>query len=136
MGLAALESNVTSDLLKEACYTYNLDWPADDQPFWMKTRSGPLLSVPYPLEQNDAGFLVGRDHTGREFADSDRRPVRGLIEECVDRPLVCPLSLHTFIVGQPFRFRPLKQAIAHCVNHKHADRVWSTCAGDRPLTTA
>ncbi|HEX4329410.1 MAG TPA: polysaccharide deacetylase family protein [Burkholderiales bacterium] len=130
MGPAALESNVTSDLLKEAGYTYNLDWPADDQPFWMKTRSGPLLSVPYPFEQNDAGHQVGRDHTGREFADMIVDQFEEMLEECVVRPLVCPLSLHGFIVGQPFRFRPLKQAIAHCVNHKHADRVWFTRAGD------
>ena len=77
MGPGALESNVTPDLLKEAGYTHLLDWPVDDQPIWMQTRSGPLLSVPYPMELNDAGTLVHRDHTGREFARHDRRPVRG-----------------------------------------------------------
>ena len=57
MGPAALESNVTPDLLKETGYTHLLDWPVDDQPIWMQTRSGPLLSVPYPMEFNDAGTL-------------------------------------------------------------------------------
>ena len=69
MGPGAVESSVTPDLLKEAGYTFLLDWPFDDQPIWMRTRSGPLLSVPYPLELNDAGTLVARDHSGREFAD-------------------------------------------------------------------
>ena len=41
------------DLLKEAGYKYVMDWPADDQPFWLRTRSGPILSVPYPAELND-----------------------------------------------------------------------------------
>jgi peptidoglycan/xylan/chitin deacetylase (PgdA/CDA1 family) len=50
MGPAASESNVTPDLLKELGYTYVLDWPADDQPFWLRTRAGPILSVPYPAE--------------------------------------------------------------------------------------
>ena len=69
MGPGAAESNVTPDLLKEAGYTHLLDWPVDDQPIWMQTRSGPLLSVPYPMELNDAGTLVHRDHTGREFGE-------------------------------------------------------------------
>jgi hypothetical protein len=43
---------------------------------------------------------------------------------------VFALSLHGFIVGQPFRLRPLRQAIKHCVEHKGKDRVWYTRAGD------
>lgn len=65
MGSGALESNLTPDLLQEAGYTHLLDWPVDDQPIWMKTRSGRILSVPYPMELNDAGTLVMRDHSGR-----------------------------------------------------------------------
>jgi len=38
--------------------------------------------------------------------------------------------LHGFIVGQPFRLRPLRQAIKHCVEHKGKERVWYTRAGD------
>src|SRR5215470_13592843 len=69
MGPGALESKVTPDLLKEAGYTHLLDWPFDDQPVWMQTRAGPLLSVPYPMELNDAGAQAHRDHTGRQFAE-------------------------------------------------------------------
>ena len=32
-------------------------------------RSGPILSVPYPLEINDSPALVFRRHTGRQFAE-------------------------------------------------------------------
>ena len=46
------ESDVTADLLKENGYTYIMNWPCDDQPFWMRTRSGPI-PVPYPVEIND-----------------------------------------------------------------------------------
>jgi hypothetical protein len=121
---------MTPDVLKEAGYTYLLDWPFDDQPMWMRTRSGPLLSVPYPLELNDAGTLVGRDHTGREFADMIVDQFEELLDASDKQPLVFALSLHGFIVGQPFRLRPLRKAIKHCVEHKHADRVWFTRAGD------
>ena len=122
---------MTPDILKELGYTHILDWPADDQPFWMKTRSGPILSVPYPLELNDAGALAMRDQTGREFADMLVDQFEQMIEECLERPLVLSLSLHGFIVGQPFRFRPLRIALKHCVEHKYAaERVRFTRAKD------
>jgi allantoinase len=130
MGPGALESNVTPDLLKEAGYSHLLDWPLDDQPIWMQTRAGPLLSVPYPMELNDAGSQVHRDHTGREFADMIVDQFEELLEQSERQPLVFALALHGFIVGQPFRLRPLRQAIKHCVEHKHNDRVWYTRAGD------
>jgi peptidoglycan/xylan/chitin deacetylase (PgdA/CDA1 family) len=130
MGPAALESNVTPDLLKEEGYTHLLDWPVDDQPIWMNTRSGPILSVPYPMELNDAGTLVHRDHSGREFADMIVDQFEEMLEQSEKHPLVFSLALHGFIVGQPFRLRPLRQAIQHCAQHKNADRVWFTRAGE------
>ena len=130
MGPGALESNVTPDLLKETGYSHLLDWPLDDQPIWMQTRAGPLLSVPYPMELNDAGSQVHRDHTGREFADMIVDQFEELLEQSERQPLVFALALHGFIVGQPFRLRPLRQAIKHCVEHKHNGRVWYTRAGD------
>jgi allantoinase len=130
MGPGANESNVTPDLLKEAGYTFLLDWPFDDQPIWMRTRSGPLLSVPYPMELNDAGTLAMRDHTGRQFADMVVDQFEEMLERSDKQPLVFALSLHGFIVGQPFRLRPLRQAIKHCVEHKSKDRVWYTRAAD------
>jgi len=39
-------------------------------------------------------------------------------------------ALDGLIVGRPFRLRPLRQAIKHCVEHKYKDRVWFTRAGD------
>ena len=128
-GPGALESGVTPDLLKEAGYTRLLDWPLDDQPMWMKTRAGPILSIPYPIEMNDASHQVWRDHTGREFADMIVDQFDELVEQSEEQPLVFALSLHGFIVGQPFRLRPLRQALKHCVEHKLRERVWYTRAG-------
>ena len=58
MGPWISESVQTPDLLKEAGYRYLLDWCADDQPFWMTTRSGPILSIPYHIEINDFSGTV------------------------------------------------------------------------------
>ena len=54
------QSHVTPDLLQEAGYSYLLDWCHDDQPVWMKTRRGHILSVPYPQELNDIPQIVAR----------------------------------------------------------------------------
>jgi hypothetical protein len=96
----------------------------------MHTRTKPILTVPYPLELNDAGTLVSRDHTGREFADMLVDQFEEMLEQSERQPLVFCASLHGFIVGQPFRLRPLRQALKHCVEHKQKDLVWFTRAGE------
>src|SRR4029077_4514557 len=96
----------------------------------MTRRAGPVLSVPYPMELNDAGGQVWRDHTGREFADMIVDQFEEMLEQSDKAPLGFALALHGFIVAQPFRLRPLRQAIKHCVGHKGSDRVWFTRAGE------
>jgi peptidoglycan/xylan/chitin deacetylase (PgdA/CDA1 family) len=41
LGPYIAQSAATPDLLREAGFRYVMDWPADDQPFWMATRAGP-----------------------------------------------------------------------------------------------
>ncbi len=130
MGPWISESLVTPDLLKEAGYRYIMDWPCDDQPFWMRTRSGPLLSVPYPIEINDSPAMLNRRHTPQEFAQMAINQFDQLLKDSEKQPLVCGLSTHTFIVGQPFRLPYLRQALEHFVNHPEADKVWFTRPGE------
>jgi len=124
------ESYVTPDLLKENGYTYLLDWACDDQPIWMNTRSGRILSVPYPLEVNDSPAIVFRQHTAREFADMIVDQFEEMLKQSDKQPLVCPIALHTFVVGQAFRLGPLRKALKHCVTHPQADKVWFTRPGE------
>lgn len=126
LGPGSVESGVTPDLLKEAGYTYTLDWPCDDQPIWMDTRAGKLLSVPYPFELNDIGQIVFRHHTMRDFCDMLVDQFDEMVRRSVDRPLVCCVSLHSYIAGQPFRVAALRRALKHIVEHEHRDRVWYT----------
>jgi len=129
MGPAASESNVTIDLLKEAGYKYVMDWPADDQPFWLSTRAGPILSVPYPAELNDSAVLVHREGTANDFADMIVNGFDEMVEQSKHQPLVMTVSLHPFMMGQPFRLPALRKALSHCVKHQAKDRVWWTTPG-------
>jgi hypothetical protein len=76
MGSGAYETPNTPDLLKELGYKYLMDWPMDDQPVWLRTRSGPLLSIPYPIELNDAQVVIHRKQDAFRLLRHGRRPVR------------------------------------------------------------
>lgn len=129
MGPGLSETKVTPDLLHEAGYRYLMDWPCDDQPFWMKTRKGRILSVPYSIELNDGPVIARRQHSAREFADMIVDQFDEMVRQCEAQPLVCSVVLHPFITGQPFRLGPLRQALEHCVRHPLRDRVWWTTPG-------
>ncbi|MBV8394058.1 MAG: polysaccharide deacetylase family protein, partial [Alphaproteobacteria bacterium] len=60
-------TRVTPDLLKETGFDFLMDWPDDDQPLWMKTRAGPIMSVPYPIEINDSPQILVRHHSPEQF---------------------------------------------------------------------
>jgi allantoinase len=122
------QSSRTPDLLQEAGYTYLLDWCHDDQPVWMKTRAGSILSVPYPQELNDIPQIVARKREGAEFADMIIDTFEVMLRESDRRSLVMGIALHAYIVGWPHRFKHLARALTHLASTAD-DRVWLTTSG-------
>ena len=127
LGPYIVQSDVTLDLLKEAGYSYMLDWPADDQPFWMKTRAGRILSVPYSIELNDSPAQVFRHHTGREFEEMILDHFDEMLVQSRKYPLVFTIVLHPFVIGQPFRLQALRRALTRILEHR--DALWLTTPG-------
>jgi peptidoglycan/xylan/chitin deacetylase (PgdA/CDA1 family) len=127
LGPYIVQSDVTLDLLKEAGYGYMLDWPADDQPFWMKTRAGPILSVPYSIELNDSPAQVFRHHTGREFEEMILDHFHEMLSQSRNYPLVFTIVLHPFVIGQPFRLHALRRALTGILQKR--DQLWLTTPG-------
>jgi peptidoglycan/xylan/chitin deacetylase (PgdA/CDA1 family) len=128
LGPYLAQSPVTLDLLREAGFSYVLDWPADDQPFWMRTRSGPILSVPYSIEINDSPAIVFRQHSAREFEEMMIDHFDEMLLQSARRPLVYNVVLHPFVIGQPFRLRAFRRAMEHILRHR--DRLWITTPGE------
>ncbi len=116
------QSPVTLDLLKEAGYAYVMDWPADDQPFWMRTRSGPLLSVPYSVELNDVPLMITRQQSATDFERMMIDQFDEMLRLSARYPLVFTVTCHPFCVAQPFRLGPLRRALDHIL--KHRDELW------------
>lgn len=113
----------TSDLLAEAGYSYCMDWGiCDEQPFWVKAKTGPLLAMPYPIELNDQPAVVYRRNTAAEYAEMLVDNFDEMLRKSEDTPLVCAISIHTFILGQPFRLARLRRALEHMLARR--ERVW------------
>jgi hypothetical protein len=125
---AISESEVTPDLLKEAGYDYVLDWCCDDRPIPLATRAGPVLSVPYPQEANDANAIVVRQMTAEAFAGLVVDQFDEMLRQAPSSALVCPISLHPHISGQPHRISQLRRAFTHIASHR--DRIWAARACD------
>lgn len=121
------ESAVTPDLLQERGYTYVLDWCMDDQPVWLRTRKGRILSVPYPQELNDIPAIVARRMDAKPFADMIVDNFDEMREQATRMPLVMGVALHPYIVGQPYRLRHLRHALRHVAAHR--SELWLTTSG-------
>ena len=126
MGPWISEGDYTPDLLKEAGYRYVMDWSCDDQPIWMKTRAGRILSIPYHIEINDSPAQLTRRHTAADFTEMTIGHFEEQLRQSRNQPLVFSLALHTFVVGQPYRLAGLRDILSHIVNHPEADRIWFT----------
>ena len=120
-GAGAYETAHTPDLLQELGYRYLMDWPMDDQPVWMRTRSGRILSIPYPVETDDAQGVIHRRWSAATFADAVVDQFDEMLRQSRAQPLVMNVSLHPYVFGQPFRLRRLRAALAHCAGH---ESVW------------
>jgi len=127
MSPGANPSAVTEDLLAEIGFTYTLDWPMDDQPTWMRTRGDTLLSVPYPQEVNDVPMIALHHGTASAFADMVTDNLDEMADQSQHQALVYGITIHTFIMGQPYRLRRFRQAVEHLVG---LPGVWLTTPGE------
>lgn len=126
-GAGAYETAHTLDLLKELGYRYVLDWPMDDQPVWLRTRAGPLLCVPYPIETDDAQGVIHRQYPAEVFADMVVDQFDEMLRQSERHALVMNVSVHPYVFGQPFRLRQLRRALAHCAKSR---AVWRCRPGE------
>ena len=93
----------------------------------MATRAGPILSVPYPQELNDIPAIAVRRMDADAFADMIVDQFDEMRRQAADAPLVMGIALHAYLVGQPYRLRHLRRALAHIAGA--AADVWITRAG-------
>jgi len=87
----------------------------------------PLLSVPYSLELNDSPVIVFRQEAVANFEKMIIDQFDEMLVQSRKWSLVYSLVIHPFIIGQPFRLRALRRALAHIV--KSRTYLWITTPG-------
>jgi peptidoglycan/xylan/chitin deacetylase (PgdA/CDA1 family) len=117
-------SETTIGSLVESGYRYLLDLRAVDHPEWLRSPTGPLLSIPYALELNDSTTVIGRGASPSEFADMIADELDELLLAADEDPLVMSIVVHSFITGVPFRLRHLRRALRHVAGREGV--VWCT----------
>lgn len=111
------ESESTLDWLAQAGIEYVADWVLDDQPIYLKTAHGPMVSVPYTVEVNDVVISAVQLH------DSDALYTRGvaqfdqLYKESADSARIMAISVHPFLTGVPHRIGALDRLYQHILKH-------------------
>lgn len=122
------QTEISLELLKAAGFRYMMDWSHDDQPIWMRTDNGPILSIPYSHDLNDSIECVTRRLPSRDFCNNLIDQFDEMLEESRRRPLVMPIVLHSFVLGQPYRLRQFRRVIEHIMRHR--DEIWMATPGE------
>jgi allantoinase len=120
LGPGLTETWETPDLLVEAGFDYVCDWVLDDQPVWLKTRSKPILNVPYTQECNDVAMMLIQHHAASEYRDRAIDQFNQIYSDAADSARIVALVIHPYIMGAPHRLRYFREALEHIRKHDDA----------------
>ena len=111
LGPGLTETWETPDLLVEEGYDYVCDWVLDDQPVWLKTRTKPIVNVPYTQECNDVAMMLIQHHKASEYRDRALDQFEQIHADAAKSARVMALVLHPYIMGAPHRIRYFREVI-------------------------
>ncbi len=115
---AKSQSAATLDLLGAAGVDYVCDWVNDDMPYAMRTATGTLHAMPHPVDIDDTTILVQNHHTEDAFRDQLCDQFDALYAESATKGArIMAISLHPWVIGQPYRIKALEDALAHIMGH-------------------
>lgn len=113
LGPGLTETWNTPDLLVENGYDYVCDWVLDDQPVVLKTRTKPIVNIPYTQECNDVAMMLIQHHKAGEYADRAIDQFEQIYHDARDSARVMALVIHPYIMGAPHRARYFRKAVEH-----------------------
>ena len=119
LGPGLTETWETPDLLVEAGYTYVADWVLDDQPVWLKTRTKPILNVPYTQECNDVAMMLIQHHEAGEYYRRAMDQFEQIYADSRDSARVMALVVHPYIMGAPHRAKYYRRALQDISAHRN-----------------
>ena len=128
LGPGLTETWETPDLLVEDGYDYVCDWVLDDQPAVLKTRTKPIVNIPYTQECNDVAMMLIQHHKASEYHDRAIDQFEQLHARCAqDSARVMALVVHPYIMGAPHRLKYFRQVLEQIT----AATAWSSGPASR-----
>ena len=113
LGPGLTETWNTPDLLAEIGFDYVCDWVLDDEPVVLRTRTRPIVNIPYTQECNDVAMMLIQHHTAAEYRNRAIDQFEQLYADAERSARVMALVLHPYIMGAPHRLRYFAEVIAH-----------------------
>ena len=110
LGPGLTQTFETPDLLAKAGIRYIGDWVHDDEPTEISTANGPLITLPYTVEQNDIPVMIIHQHQSSYLTTRLTDTFDQLYEESADRAKIMAIAIHPYISGMPHRIKHLRAA--------------------------
>jgi peptidoglycan/xylan/chitin deacetylase (PgdA/CDA1 family) len=111
LGPGLTETWETPDLLVEEGYEYVADWVLDDQPVWLKTRTKPILNLPYTQECNDVAMMLIQHHKACEYSDRALDQLEQIYDDSAKSARIMALVVHPYIMGAPHRLKYFRKVL-------------------------
>ncbi|MGB7184487.1 MAG: polysaccharide deacetylase family protein [Burkholderiaceae bacterium] len=124
------ETDDTVDILKENGVEFLHDWVVDDLPFWMKTRHGPMVGLPYTFDLNDVPIYAVQNQSSDEYLKRVRATLAVFEKEANRQPRVMTLALHPHIIGVPSNAHYFEHALDLLLQRDDTVFVTSSVLGD------
>jgi peptidoglycan/xylan/chitin deacetylase (PgdA/CDA1 family) len=137
LGPGLTQTYETPELLAEAGIRYIGDWVYDDEPTEIQTAAGPLVTLPYSVENNDIPMMIVQHHEAAYWTQKCIDTFERYWEEGAERPKIMAIAIHPYISGQPFRIKYLEQVYERInampgVLHWNGEQILDWYLGQRP----
>ncbi|MDB3914787.1 polysaccharide deacetylase family protein [bacterium] len=124
------ETENTPELLKDNGIEFLHDWLIDELPCWMRTKSGPILAMPYTFELNDVPIWTVQNNSCDEMYKRVNATLEVFDEEKLSNTKIITLALHPHIVGVPQNFNYFKKTIQELKKRDDVTFMTSSQIGD------
>lgn len=130
LGPGLSEKADTPEVLRRHGIEFLHDWLLDDEPLWMTTADGPMVSLPYTVELNDVPIYVVTNQSSTALADRIRANMAYYARTGFDRTRVMTIALHPHVIGVAHRMESFQAAMEELARHEEVAFATSSEIGD------
>jgi allantoinase len=137
LGPGLTETWETPDILVEQGFDYVCDWVLDDEPVVLKTRTKPIVNIPYTQECNDVAMMLIQHHKASEYYDRAADQFDQLYADSANSARVMAFVVHPYIMGVPHRLKHFAKVFDHIRQHDDVvfmtgEEIYDWFLGQRP----